>query len=358
MPEDGPARYAPRAVRVFCRIACLLGTALLAAPGLARAETVPPVVEGDRRGVLVPLQPTSIRVERASIAFALAKGLDSAAVTAAYRLGNPSDAVVPLDVAFAFPRASEKDPDPVVALEADGAPVRLRGASCGDLLPVELGFVKNDAASLGCLLFHLELEPHQTRGVTVHHDLNAAVDRTLAVNSTFGFGYLLAPGKRWEGRGALDISVEVPGSARLVSALPFLRNGDSYRVELSTWPAADLRFDVLPLDGLWFGMTEPRGYLAIAVAVMAAVATVLGMAAGRVWSRAREGWRRVAIPLVTAGPLAAVVTFASLVILLSASPPHALGFGRDAFFHGALLVFLAAPLGAAVSSLSRSDRDS
>jgi hypothetical protein len=189
--------------------------------------------------------------------------------------------------------------------------------------------------------------------VTVHHDLRARADRTAAVNATYGFGYLLTPGKRWEGRGPLDVTVEVPGRARVASALPFRQDGDTYRAEFSTWPAAELRFDVLPLDGLWFGMTEPRGYLAIAVAAMAVVASLLGVAAGRVWSRAVAGWRRVAIPLVTAGPLAAVVTFASLVILLAASPPQALGFGRDAFFHGALLVFLAVPLGAAVSAAVR-----
>jgi hypothetical protein len=341
-------RYAPGAVRVLACISCLLGAALVAAPALVRAETAQRFVEGDRRGVLVPLQPTPVHVERASIAFALGKVLDTAAVTAAYRLGNPSDAAVPVDVAFAFPREGDKDPDPIVALEADGAPVRLRSASCGDLLPPDIGF----GSSPGCLLFHLELEPHQTRSVTVHHDLHPRVDRAAAVNSTFGFGYLLAPGKRWEGRGSLDITVEVPGRARLASALPFYRDGDTYRAELSTWPAADLEFDTLPLDGLWFGMTEQRGYLAIAVLAMVAVASLLGVAAGRVW-RAREGWRRLAIPLVTAGPLAAIVTFAALVILLAASPPYALGFGRDAFFHGALLVFLAVPLGAAASAAVR-----
>jgi hypothetical protein len=340
-----------RAVRVLGRLACLCA-ALSAEPAGARAAPAHAVVEGDRRGVLVPLAPTPVRVERASIAFALGKGLDMAALTATYRLENPSDAVVPVDVAFAFPRAGEMDREPVVACEADGAPVRLRAAICGDLLPATLGFVGDDGATLGCLLFHLEIEPHQGRSVTVHHDLRAAIDRAAAVNSTFGFGYLLSPAKRWAGRGPLDVVVVVPGHARMSSPLPFRRDGGTYRAELSSWPAEELRFDVLPLDGLWFGMTQPRGYVANAVAAMAAAAGVLGTAAGRTWRRS-AGWRSFAIPLLTAGPLAAVVTFALLVVLLAASPPHALGFGRDAFVRGALLILLAVPLGAAASAAVR-----
>ena len=213
-------------------------------------------------------------------------------------------------------------------------------------------FTGRDArARLGFLLFHLDFQPGQRRTLTVHYRQQAGDDREAAVNATYVFDYLLSPGRRWAGFGPLDISVHVPGRARFTSPLPFRREGDTYRAELPGLPPGELRFEAMSLDGLWFGMTEPGGYWAILIAAIAAAATAIAAAAGKRWASA-AGWKRVGLPLLVAGPLAAVCSLAVFALLMAAYPHHALGFGYGGFLGGLLLVVLAGPVGAALAAIA------
>jgi hypothetical protein len=208
---------------------------------------------------------------------------------------------------------------------------------------------------LGFLLFHLDFRPGQTRAVTVRYVQRAGVDRQAYVNETYSFTYLLSPARRWAGFGPLDVSIQVPGRALFSSGAPFRREGGTYRAALPALPEGELGFAVTSLDGLWLGMTRPGGYWAILAAAMAAAAIAVGHAAGRVWAGATR-WTRVLLPLLTAGPLAAVCSFAVLVLVLWAFPPQALGFGYDALLGGALLIVLAAPVGAVASAVTAARR--
>jgi hypothetical protein len=211
--------------------------------------------------------------------------------------------------------------------------------------------VDREDVRLGFLLFHLDFEPGQRHAVTVRYVHRAEVDRSGYVNSTYGFDYLLSPARRWAGFGPLDISVHVPGRARFASRPPLQRDGDTWHAALPGLPPGELRFEVMSLDGLWLGMTQPGGYWAITVAAMTAIAIAVGSASGRVFGGGSR-WRRLLLPLVTAAPLAAVCALALLVLLLIVFPHHALGFGYGGLAGGALLVLLSAPLGAVASAVT------
>jgi hypothetical protein len=217
-------------------------------------------------------------------------------------------------------------------------------------------FTGGDARTrLGFLLFHLDFLPGQKRTLTVHYRQQAGEDRGAAVNTTFVFDYLLSPARRWAGFGPLDVSVSVPSHTQFSSPLPFERGGDTYHVALPGLPDGELRFEAMPLDGLWLGMTGTCGYWAIVILAIAATALAIATAAGRQWANV-TGWKRASVPLLVAGPLAAVCSLAVLVLLLSVFPPHALGFGYGGILGGALLVLLAAPIGAAVAAVTAARR--
>jgi hypothetical protein len=412
----------------------LIAGMVIATPRAVPAKAAKAVVPGERHGLLVPVAATAVRIDRASVSFALTRELHEAAVTAVYWLTNTTGVSEPIDVALVFARGDASEADPRPAIEADGAPVSFHAATSGAVLAPRLGawleghpeVARELRAPGGCtdpdqlrtlvaaaggrcdgpcsrlvswqaslnavgidrtgaredervfeaaceaipgevaelverwaaladqghltfVLFHLDFEPHQTRRVAVHYEHRAAIDRDAHANPTFGFDYLLPPARRWEGMGPLDVTVRVPGHARFTPSIPFLGDGDTYHTELTVAAGGDVRFEVMSLDGLWLGMTERRGYWAIAIAASAIVTACFGVAAGRRWAGG-SGWRRVVIPLLTAGPLAAVGTLAVLVVLLSAFPPHALGFGYAPLLRAALLIVVAVPLGAAAAA--------
>jgi hypothetical protein len=210
-------------------------------------------------------------------------------------------------------------------------------------------------ARLDRVFFHLDFAPGQRRAVVVRYEQQAAVDLAAHVNPTYAFDYLLSPAKRWAGFGPLEISVRVPESVRFSSPLPFRREDDAYRADLPGLPDGELRFEVMPRKGLWFGMTDTGGYWAILIAAMALTALGVGVATGRRGSPRRR-WPRVALRLLGAGLLAATCNVAVLVLLTSAFPPHGLGFGYGGLFGGLLLLVLSVPAGAGASGVMASLR--
>jgi hypothetical protein len=207
-------------------------------------------------------------------------------------------------------------------------------------------------ARLGFLLFHLDFQPGQTRNVTVHYEHHAEADRSAFVNTLYGFDYLLSPARRWAGFGTLDVSVRVPKNVQFRSGpMRFRDEGDTRRLTLRGLPDGEMHFDVMSLDGLWLGMTEPGGYWAILIVALAPTAIGVGAAAGRLWAGASR-WRRILLHLFAAGPLSAACSLAVLVLLGVVFPRHALGSGYGPLLGVALLIILAVPAGALASAAS------
>jgi len=126
-PPKGPARPALVALSLL---------ALVALPRLARAAGADAIVSGERYGAILPDGVTAVRVDREELAFALARDLGSAAVTAAFQLTNTGAAAESADLAFVYSRTDRDEDDPAarIALEADGAPLRFRAATDAELL--------------------------------------------------------------------------------------------------------------------------------------------------------------------------------------------------------------------------------
>jgi hypothetical protein len=127
----------PAVVLAFLTLGAL--GASLVAPASARANVAKSVVDGERHGLLVPTNATSVRVDRESLAFALASTLDHAAVSAVYHLTNTGDAPEHAALVFAFVRGDGEHVDPHAAIEVDGAPVSFRDVTDGALLAPRLG---------------------------------------------------------------------------------------------------------------------------------------------------------------------------------------------------------------------------
>jgi hypothetical protein len=186
------------------------------------------------------------------------------------------------------------------------------------------------------LVVHLDVRPREPCTVTVHYDHRAAIDRSAHVRSTFEFEEQLAPERAWAAFGPLDLTVRVPWRARVKSNVGDLEQvGDTYAARLPPGapPSGSLRVDVMSTEGLWLGMTEPRGYWAIALAAFTTIAASVGSAAAATWPRSatsRGAWAR----LLAAAPLALVCNLAVLTLLLVAFPEHALGFGYRAIAAG------------------------
>jgi hypothetical protein len=224
----------------------------------------------------------------------------------------------------------------------------------------------NEEAPVRFVVFRLEVKPHEPRTVTVHYDHRAAIDRGAHVRSTFRFEEIVAPARAWAGFGPMDLTVRVPSRVRVTTTAGELQQvGETYRATIPALadggrgvPAGGaIRVDVLPMDGLWLGMTEPRGYWAIVIAAFATIVTLVGAAAPATWPAApgRAGpWAR----RIGAASVTLVCNFAALTLLLVAFPEHALGFGYRAIGAGLMAALLSGIVAAAASGLLRRPRAS
>jgi hypothetical protein len=185
--------------------------------------------------------------------------------------------------------------------------------------------------------------------VTVQYQHRPTEDLAAHVNPTFTYEYLLSPARSWAGFGPLEITLHLPEKTRLSSPLPFRVEGDRYRARLSELPEGELRFEVMSLRGLWFGMADPSRYWVILTLLVALATFAVGRAAGRRWARRRPGWRRGLLHLMGSGLLAVAANITVVVLMGAVFPNRALGFGYDPFFGSALLLLLSAPIGVVVS---------
>lgn len=339
-----------RARPFFITLALLvLGTALPARANMAQTH-----FEGDRTGPIAPQKSTTVRVDRETLDFALDPKLHKARVTATYQLTNAGAAAEALDVAFVFVRTERGGDQAAAVVEIDGAMAAVQKVTDGELLDqLARGFSKPDQRHhLGFLLFHLDLPAAKAQKVVVTYDQQASEDRTEAT-PIFGFEYLLSPAKHWASFGPLDVVVHTPPDVRLVSQTPFHRAGDVERASLPGLPEGELRFEVMSLRGLWFGMTDRSGYYAILIAAMAAATLALGALSGRWWS-ARSRAAQIALRLVAGGALSASGALAVAVALGSLFPPLALGYGG--FFAIMFFVLLAGPVGGVTSIVAAKAR--
>jgi hypothetical protein len=328
-------------------LALLLASLVALLPLPARANMAKAVIDGERLAVLSPQGKTAVRVDSETLDFQVSPDLATAAVLATYRMTNAGAEPEPADIVFAYARGDhEDDPSPRAAVQADGAKVDFRVTTDNDPLAPKLADL--DVSRLGFLLFHIDFPPGKQRTITVRYEQRATLDREAHVNATSRFEYLLSPAKRWASFGPLDISIRVPPHTELWSPLPLRRDGDARRASLAGLPEGELHFSAMSLDGLWFGMTETAGYWAILIVTMAGAALGVGASTGKRWA-ARRRWARALLRVFVAGPAAAAASLAMLVMLMSAFPGHALGFGYGGLAFGALLVLLSVPAGAAAS---------
>jgi hypothetical protein len=298
-------------------------------------------------------------VDRETLDFALDPGLGKARVTAAYQLTNAGAAAEGLDVAFVFVRAQRERERAAPHVEVDGAPIAVREVTEGELRDrLARGFAKGgEQGRVGFLLFHLDLPAGKTQKVAVAYDQRASEDRASYANPSFGFDYLLSPAKQWASFGPLDITVHVPAEVRFTSATAFRREGEAQRASLPGLPDGELRFEVIPLRGLWFGMIEHRGYWIILLAAMAAATFGLGAVSGRWWG-AKSRAAQIALRLLAGGALSAAGALAVAVNLGALFPPLALGAGYGGFFAVMFFVLVAGPVGGVTSIVAARGRRS
>jgi hypothetical protein len=335
--------------------ACLLAIGLLVAPHAVQGNMAQTAFEGDRSSILVPGGATTVRVDHEELSFVL-RTLAVAEVTASYQVTNAGAAAESDDVAFALVRpgggsGDDETTEAPTSVEVDGARVRFRAVIEPDVDGRWSSLPVRSAAGVGLLLFHLDFEPGQTRSVTVRYEHHADVDRRASVHGTLGFDYLLSPARHWAGFGPLDISVRLPAHVAFSSRLPFERDGDGYRAHFAGLPEGELRFEVTSLDGVWLGMTAPGDYWVILLVVLLAATIAVGARLGRRWAGS-TGWKRVLLPLLVAGPLAAMASVAVELLLGVVFPDGALGVGYGPFLGSAFLVLLAMPIGAVVSAVA------
>jgi hypothetical protein len=344
----------------------LLAISLFLVPRGASANISQYFFEGDRSSILAPGGTTAVRVDHEELSFVLASP-GVAEVTAVYHLTNASAVVEADDVAFAFVRGhrwdGDADADARTSIEVDGAPVPFHATTDPDkdgrwstVKRPARGGVRDLGQRVVLLLFHIDFEPAKTRAVTVRYLQTATEDDYAAVNGTSGFDYLLSPAKHWASFGPLDISVRVlDEGTRFSSPFAFQPTGDTYRVHFATLPEGELHFETTSLAGLWFGMTKQDDYAAILLAAVSLATVGTSVWVGRRWAAA-TGRKRTLLPLLVAGPLAAMCTLGVVTLLSSLFPRHALGPGYSATVMHAFLVLLAMPIGAAVSAASASQR--
>jgi hypothetical protein len=106
--------------------------------GDARANMAKWWAEGEGHGPLVPQKDTDVRVDSEDLAFVLAPGLNSAAVTATYRMTNGSAVATSPEVAFVVVAGENREPAPEASIELDGAPVAFRVVTDAALLGAPL----------------------------------------------------------------------------------------------------------------------------------------------------------------------------------------------------------------------------
>lgn len=131
------------------------------------------------------------------------------------------------------------------------------------------------------LRFRLDFAAGQTRTVTVRYKHRPGEDYYTRVNPTFRYDFLLAPARSWAGFGPLAVSVELPQRTLFASPSPFTGEGDHHGVVLPEPQDGELRFEVMTLRGLWFGVAGPEFYWYILMIAAALTTLAVGWVAVR-----------------------------------------------------------------------------
>jgi hypothetical protein len=229
------------------RVAVLsLGLSLLAAPGVARANTGPKWW-GDASGDPTGLRDVAIVREELKIDLRPIQNLRPAEVDVVYRIHN-SGAARKLDLVFASG-----------ALDISDFQLWLNGASVEDVHPLPAqrrwdmpkswrlpddrkGF---DGTSIGRLRWehesypleiHLSL-PEGPSTLRATYRSRAAGMVESKVTATWEFAYVLAPAREWGEFGGLDVTVQIPHEWEFRSDPELSREGDVLRGSFPELPA-------------------------------------------------------------------------------------------------------------------------
>lgn len=326
----------------------------LAAGGRARANMASPVTPGD-----LPTEPApalrGLAVAHETLAIDL-RGLalgEDAQVTATYRVRNDGAArTVPL--VFVAPELREPE------VRVDGAPLTLRPADATALptawaapetVPtVDGGELRYDTLPRPQVVAFDAPLPAGEHEVTVRYAATPG-EYHGPVYRERRFVYLLAPARRWESFGALDVAVSLPAGWEAVATPALTREGDTLRG----------RFQGLPADHLAIATRKPvpdvpDGALR---AVVPSAGALLIFAAAWVSARRARGGRRLGAGVVLATVLGATVLAAVLpaaggafaaLFYDGAELSRSFRYGR--VLAGIYLGVLAAPVGALLAAVA------
>jgi hypothetical protein len=315
--------------------------ALVLPPRSARANMAQPSDSGQISGVLEPKTNTAIGIDRETLSFAVADDLESANVSASYRMTNGTAAAQSLEVAFAFVQSErEKVLEPTITVDGEAVPHRRADVADG----VSAGWSKLPG-KVGLWRFDLRFAPGQSRVVTVQYTQVAAWDRRAKIATTHTFDYLLSPAKRWASFGGVDLTITLPRHARRWTSTAGLKETDAgYAASLSSLPDGELSFTVMSGQGLWLGMTEVGSYWTTYLVVYALAALGIGVGTGRRWPG-----RGALFRFFAAGALGCVGATLATFAALAALPGNGFGYG---FILCLLLCALAGPI-AGIASIAR-----
>lgn len=340
-------------------IALALGLVLaLAWPRSALANMARSSWPGDRHGPLLASGPTTVRVDAEDLSFKLAPELNSAHVTARYRMTNTGAAPTHGEVAFVFvqgdyDRFDGTLPSTPPSITIDGAPSGFRiieGAELPEKGPGPWSDISSE--HLGWLVFDLGFAAGQTRTVEVGYIHCPSRDDGERVNPVFTYDYLLSPAKSWASFGPLHLRVQLPAGAELLSTtVPLVRDGNGYRADLAGLPDGELTFELMPTGGLWFGMSNSSSYFGLLFAVVLALVLGVCWPLGRAWRRASPLRSSISMVLGICVLVMLLVSVA-LSLLGQLMPRHALGFGYGEGFSFMGLWLLALVLSVATSALA------
>jgi len=251
-------------------------------------------------------------------------------------------------------RRQRKNPDP---RESEGFRRSMVAPAAAIAIPAEVAKLRSawsrlaPQRALTWFTFHVDFPAGGSRAVAVRYRQVAGSDLKRQINETFTYDYVLSPAKRWAHFRDFHLIVRMPPHSELVSSLPLVRDGDTYRTDRSTLPEGELSLALASRSGLWLGMKQPTGYWLILLLAAFAATLALSTRLGRYWGTVASGVLRFLGCVLGTGLAVAVEAGLVCALLSAAFPRRALGYGYEPMFGLMLAVTALVVIGIVVSGV-------